>query len=84
MSQAKARTTVRKKGSLLDGAPELVNHRRVAGLFDVTTAALRTWVEKGEFPEPHSVIAQTWFYRADWIAHRLKTGEWPRGVVFKD
>lgn len=62
--------------------PELMTHRQAADIFCVTSAGLRKWVEKGQFPRPHSVICQTWYYRVDVIAHRVRTGEWPHGVRF--
>lgn len=62
---------------------QLVTHREVAEACSVDTETLRDWVAKGEFPEPHSVIERTWFYRVDVVAHWLETGEWPRGARFK-
>lgn len=82
MGEVKAKKN-RARPSCLDDVPELVTHREVARLFAVTPAGLRKWVHKGEFPVPHSVIAQTWYYRADWVARRLKTGDWPDGVTFR-
>jgi hypothetical protein len=71
------------KTGRLEGLPRLMTHREVAEHFRVTAACIKRWVEKGDFPEPHSIIVQTWFYREDTIAHRLKTGEWPKGTEFK-
>jgi hypothetical protein len=83
MGEAKLKTkTKRARPSCLDDVPELVTHREVARLFAVTPAGLRKWVDRGEFPAPHSIIACTWYYRADQVAHRLKTGKWPASVKF--
>jgi hypothetical protein len=72
----------RAKPGALDGVPTLMTHREVAEHFRVTTAGLRKWVARGEFPIPHSIIAKTWYYQEAMIAHRLRTGEWPGGVKF--
>jgi hypothetical protein len=74
----------RAKRKAPEGIPRLLTHRQVAELFQVTPAGLRRWVAKGEFPRPHSIICQTWFYREDMIAHRIKTGEWPEDAEFMD
>lgn len=69
-----------KKG--LADAPTLVSHRDIAEKFGVTTACIRYWVRHREFPTPHVVIGHTWFYKADVIAHKLRTGSWLPGVKF--
>ncbi len=73
----------RKKAAPKADLPVLMTHREVAKHFGVTTEGLRKWVHRGEFPEPHSMISQTWFYRADLIEHRLRTGRWLQGVTFR-
>ena len=59
-----------------------IRHVEVAQHFRVTVPGLRRWVAKGEFPIPHSTIAQTWYYQESVIRHRMLTGEWPEGVKF--
>lgn len=81
MSEARAKKK-RAKRKPTEGIPRLMTHRQVADHFQVTPAGLRRWVAKGEFPCPHSIISQTWYYREDVIAHRVKTGQWPQGVEF--
>lgn len=63
--------------------PRLVSHRTVADWLDIDPSTLREWVTLGEFPEPHSIIRQTWFYPAAAIEHYLKTGRWPEDVRFR-
>jgi hypothetical protein len=63
--------------------PDLIPHAMVAEKFGITTTTLRNWVASGEFPEPHSTLAQTWLYRVDFIRAFLETGRWPEGVKFK-
>ncbi len=63
--------------------PRLVSHRTVAHWLDVAPSTLRAWVMTGEFPEPLSVICQTWFYPAGQVEHWVKTGRWPEGTRFK-
>ena len=62
----------------------LLTHRSVADLLDVDTSTIRNWVVKGQFPRPHSIIGQTWFYDAAVIDNYLKTGCWADGVRFND
>jgi predicted DNA-binding transcriptional regulator AlpA len=61
----------------------LLTHRTVAKLIDIDTETLRIWVAEGEFPRPHSIIKQTWFYPADQIDHFLESGTWPEGTAFR-
>jgi hypothetical protein len=61
----------------------LLTHRTVATMCDVDTETIREWVATGEWPEPHSVVRQTWFYAAEAIEHFIKTGGWPEGTRFK-
>ncbi len=67
----------------LEDSPQLVNHREVAKKFGVSPSVIRRWVQTREFPTPHVVIARTWFYKADVIDHKLRTGNWPSGVKFR-
>lgn len=60
----------------------LLTHRTVAAMMDVTTQSLRGWVERGEFPLPHSVIAATMFYEAARVESYIRTGAWPEGTRF--
>jgi uncharacterized protein YeaC (DUF1315 family) len=62
---------------------KLLTHRTVARMVDIDTETLREWVAVGEWPEPHAIVRQTWFYRADAIDHFLETGRWPDGTKFK-
>jgi hypothetical protein len=80
MSETKAKK--RPRATNLEGVPRLMTHREVAQHFRVSSAGLRRWVEKGQFPLPHSRIAQTLYYREATISHRLLTGDWPDGVEF--
>lgn len=61
----------------------LLTHRDVAAMISVDTETLRDWVEKGEFPRPHSKIERTMFFRAEVIEHWLDTGDWPEAANFK-
>lgn len=65
------------------GTPKLVPHRKVAEWLSIDPETLRRWVARGEFPEPHSTIAQTWFYPLAQIEHYLQHGRWPEGTRFK-
>jgi hypothetical protein len=64
-------------------SPKWITHREVAGLVSIDTETLRDWVATGEWPEPISVVRQTWFYRADVVERFLETGVWPEGTKFK-
>jgi hypothetical protein len=61
-----------------------MTHRTVARLCDLDTETLRKWVAKGRWPEPHSIIEQTWFYPTDLIHHYIHTGGWPEGTKFRE
>lgn len=61
----------------------LMSHREVAKLCGVTPRRLRYWAERGQWPTPHSIVEQTWFYRRDMIEHYLNTGKWPEWVRFR-
>lgn len=63
-------------------ATTLVNHRRVAEWWDVHPKTLRRWVEKGEFPLPHSEQGTYLLFDRAIIDHRLRTGLWPAGTKF--
>ncbi len=63
---------------------QLINHRSVAKVFDIDTETLRDWVVRGDFPRPHSIIQQTWFYDKAIIDHRLETGHWPTEAKFRN
>ena len=63
--------------------PDLVPHWVVAEKLGITTDSLRDWVAGGNFPEPHSVCVQTWFYRVDLVRAYLETGRWPEGTKFR-
>lgn len=60
----------------------LVNHRRVAEWWDVLPRTIRRWVDRGEFPIPHSEVGTYLFFDRAIIDHRLKTGLWPSGTRF--
>ncbi len=81
MSDIKASKKREKRKPAVE-LPRLMTHRQVAEVFQVTPAGLRKWVARGEFPCPHSIIVQTWYYREDIVAHRIKTGQWPEGLRF--
>lgn len=61
----------------------LLTHRTVARLCDLDTETLRKWVAKGEWPEPHSIIQQTWFYRAELIEYYIQHRQWPDDAQFR-
>jgi predicted site-specific integrase-resolvase len=63
--------------------PELITHRKVAGLLGISCRDIRRWVAKGSFPMPHASVEVTWFYREDVIRAFLETGKWPEGVRFQ-
>jgi predicted DNA-binding transcriptional regulator AlpA len=77
---AGAKKPRRRKGRGLEESPQLVTVRDVAAKFGVTPACIRAWVKDREFPRPHLVIGTTWFYRADAIDQKLRTGTWPANV----
>lgn len=60
----------------------LVNHRNVARAFDVTPETIRRWVEKGEFPSPHSALGSYLLFDRAVVEYRLEHGTWPRGTAF--
>jgi hypothetical protein len=61
----------------------LMTHRTVARLCDLDTETLRKWVANGVWPEPHSIIQQTWFYPSDVILFFVQNGTWPEGTKFR-
>lgn len=67
----------------LDDLPDLIPHRLVADKLGISPDSLRDWVAAGTFPEPHSTIERTWFYRVDLVRAYLTTGEWPEGTKFR-
>jgi predicted DNA-binding transcriptional regulator AlpA len=80
----KAKGKVRKNvQERIDGLPNMITHRDVAEKMGISTETLREWVESSEFPIPHSVIRQTFFYRLDIIQVFLETGKWPTEVKFR-
>ena len=62
---------------------QLINHRTVAKVLDITTETLRGWVAKGDFPRPHSIVQATWLYDKAIIDHWLDTGRWPPNASFR-
>jgi hypothetical protein len=44
---------------------------------------LKEWVQKGEYPEPHAVIATTWLYKRAVVEYFDQHGRWPEGVRFR-
>jgi hypothetical protein len=62
---------------------KLLTHRTVARMVDIDTETLREWVAVGEWPEPHAIVRQTWFYKSNLIDHFLETGEWLPEAKFK-
>ena len=61
----------------------LVNHRTVAGWWDVDSKTLSRWVRTGHFPLPHSEQGRFLMFDRAVIEHRLKTGLWPEGTKFR-
>ena len=64
-------------------APEFWKHAKVAELFGITPRTLRAWVLAGDFPQPHMMVRQTWFYDATIINHWRQTGQWPDRAKFR-
>ncbi len=60
--------------------PDLISHTPVADKFGTTTRNIRDWVAAGEFPEPHSIGRQAWFYRVDFVRAFLETGRSSSGA----
>jgi hypothetical protein len=73
----------RKRSNVLADAPQLAPIKDVAEKLGVTPAAIRKWSREGVFPEPHIVLGRMWFYRADHIEHKFRTGNWPAGVKLR-
>jgi hypothetical protein len=67
----------------VEDLPDLIPHWVVAEKIGVATETIRDWVTRGTFPEPHSIIEQTWLYRVDFIRAFLETGRWPDGAKFQ-
>lgn len=63
--------------------PDLIPHFLVADKLGITTDRLRDWVAQGTFPEPHSMVERTWFYRVDLVRVYLEIGRWPEGTKFR-
>lgn len=62
---------------------QLINHRDVAELFGTKPRTWRRWVNQGIVPRPHQQIGTLLLYDRKVIDHRLETGLWPAGVVFR-
>jgi predicted DNA-binding transcriptional regulator AlpA len=64
-------------------APLFVNHREIARDMGVSTRTVMRWVDRAEFPLPHSVrgILRLWL-RSDY-QYYVKTGRWPAGTEFR-
>jgi excisionase family DNA binding protein len=63
--------------------PGTITIRQLADTLGVSVDAIKDWVGRGEFPEPHSIFGRTWLYRLDYVRAFLETGRWPAGVRFK-
>lgn len=61
----------------------LITHRDVAKLCGITPRRIRAWTERGQWPEPHSVVEQTWFYLKSEVDHYLEHGTWPKGIKYR-
>ena len=66
-----------------DPSPKLITHREVAKLCGITPRRLRYWAERGQWPTPHSIVEQTWFYRRSDVDHYLAKGTWPEGTKYR-
>jgi hypothetical protein len=62
---------------------QLINHRDVAEKFGTSARNWRRWVETGDVPIPHQQIGTLLLYDIAVITHRLETGKWPEGSVFR-
>lgn len=60
----------------------LVDLTEVCRLTGKTPETIRSWVAKGHWPRPHSVIERTMFWPRKVITAWLDTGIWPEGAVF--
>jgi hypothetical protein len=61
----------------------MVTHRDLARLLGVSTSVIRLWVQRGEFPEPTAIVAQTWLYNLRAVESFINTGRWPAGTRFR-
>lgn len=62
---------------------QLVNHRNVALMFGTSARNWRRWVNEGTVPIPHQEIGTLLLYDMAVVIHRLETGKWPEGVIFR-
>lgn len=62
---------------------QLVNHRDVAVMFGTSARNWRRWCDTGVVPIPHQQIGTLLLYDRTVINHRLETGKWPEGVIFR-
>ena len=63
-------------------AKTLITHKEIALRCSVDAGTLRTWVEPGLWPQPHSIIERTWFYPRPLVEHWFSTGSWPDEAKF--
>lgn len=73
----------RDRGEGEDLPRNLINHRKVCRAFDISTQVLMRAVNRGEFPEPHSMLGNYYFFDRRVIEHRLQHGTWPSDAKFR-
>ena len=62
---------------------QLINHRKVCKLFDITTDVLLRSIRKGEWPIYHSTAGTFYLFDRSIIDHRLEFGTWPSHAKFR-
>jgi hypothetical protein len=70
-------------GTKVKAPRQLISHRSVAPLFGTSARNWRRWYLGGVVPIPHQQIGTLLLYDKAVIDHRLETGVWPEGVVFR-
>jgi len=53
-------------------------------MFGVSPRTIRSWIDTGAWPLPHSVCRRVLYFRLADTRCWLKTGKWPAGVRFRD
>lgn len=68
-----------------DGAParRFYTHLEVARIVGVTAETIRSWVARGEWPEPHDIKGVLWFYPIAAVEQWSRDATWPEGTRFR-
>lgn len=72
--------TPRKKSK---GTPAFVAHHQVAIDHSVSNRTVMRWIERAEFPLPHTIRGTIRYWRRGDYEHYIKTGRWPAGAEFR-